>query len=344
MLAGMAATLALRPTPLASKRQQRIERLANRKKQTHPGPHRRTQPGRSPRSGRHLREQQHQTHLNMLNRHRRAIDTKIQELIAAEPTLARKAEIIASVPGLASKAAANLLAEMPELGTLRNPAAVSLAGLAPIARESGAWQGRRFIQGGRHPVRRLLYMPALAAIRCNPDMKQTYRTLAERGKPSPWQGRGRGHHAQTPGNLANVLIKQDRLWKLPNDPRLTPNKPSATAPCPCHHPNTLRRNPTGQAPKGQTTHPSQLAHPYLWLPMLDNMDTPRAGRPRYQALPPTPLSCRPLRPYKPGHSVLVIHIDDRIRIARHRLKHVSRQALVVLDEARKFARRLAQLR
>ena len=104
------------------------------------------------------------------------------QTIAAEPTLARKAEIIASIPGLASNTAANLLAEMPELGTLPNKAAVSLAGLAPIARESGAWQGRRFIQGGRHPVRRLLYMPAVAAIRCNPGMKLRIRAW-RRGWP-----------------------------------------------------------------------------------------------------------------------------------------------------------------
>ena len=187
MLACMAATLALRPTSLASKCQRALSDLQTGKNKLI-----RDRTAELNR-GDHLRDpllkQQHQTHLNMLNRHRRG---KIQELIAAEPTLARKAEIIASIPGLASNTAANLLAEMPELGTLRNPAAVSLAGLAPIARESGAWQGRRFIQGGRHPVRRLLYMPAVAAIRCNPDMKP-YRTLAERG-----QGRGRGHHAQTP--------------------------------------------------------------------------------------------------------------------------------------------------
>ena len=214
MLAGMAATLALRPTPLASKRQRALSDLQTGKNKLI-----RDRTAELNR-GDHLRDpllkQQHQTHLNMLNRHRRAIDTKIQELIAAEPTLVRKAEIIASIPGLASNTAANLLAEMPELGTLPNKAVVSLAGLAPIARESGAWQGRRFIQGGRHPVRRLLYMPAVAAIRCNPDMKQTYRTLAERGKPGKVAVVAIMRKLLV---LANVLIKQDRLW--------TPQRPQA---------------------------------------------------------------------------------------------------------------------
>ena len=32
-------------------------------------------------------------------------------------------------------------------------------------------------------MRRLLYMPALVAIRCNPDLKRTYEALVAKGKP-----------------------------------------------------------------------------------------------------------------------------------------------------------------
>jgi len=45
--------------------------------------------------------------------------------------------------------------------------AASLAGLAPILRESGAWKGEFRIGGGRHQRRRALYMRALVAIRHN---------------------------------------------------------------------------------------------------------------------------------------------------------------------------------
>ena len=61
--------------------------------------------------------------------------------------------------------AAGLIVHMPELGSLTAPRAASLAGLAPVTRESGRWKGRGFIQGGRHHVRRLLYMPALVAVK-----------------------------------------------------------------------------------------------------------------------------------------------------------------------------------
>ena len=37
--------------------------------------------------------------------------------------------------------------ELPELGDLDAKAVASLAGLAPLARDSGQWRGRRFIRG-----------------------------------------------------------------------------------------------------------------------------------------------------------------------------------------------------
>lgn len=207
LLATMAAALKLQPTPPASRRQRRLHDLQTarnalirqRTALLNRGAHL-TDP---------LLQRQHHTQLNLANRHLKAIDARIQTLITKDPDLARKAEIIASIPALADHTAANLLAEMPELGTLTNKAAASLAGLAPIARDSGAFTGRRFIQGGRHAVRRLLYMPAVAAVRCNPDMKRTYQALAQRGKP--------GKVALTAVMrklliLANALIQQDRLW------------------------------------------------------------------------------------------------------------------------------------
>ena len=118
----------------------------------------------------------------MFERHLRAIDRKLQTLIAADEARARKLEILTSIPGIAATTAAGLLAEMPELGALSG-AAASLAGLAAVPRESGAWQGRAFIRGGRARARRLLYMPAVAALRWNPDLAEVYRRLRERGKP-----------------------------------------------------------------------------------------------------------------------------------------------------------------
>src|SRR5690606_12852505 len=68
--------------------------------------------------------------------------------------------------------------------TLSNGQAASLAGLAPVARQSGNWTGRAFIRGGRPNVRQTLYMPALVVIRFNPDLKAKYDQLKAVGKAS----------------------------------------------------------------------------------------------------------------------------------------------------------------
>ena len=50
------------------------------------------------------------------------------------PDLARRAEILTSLPGVSRITAAGLLTQMPELGRLDAKAIASLAGLAPVRR------------------------------------------------------------------------------------------------------------------------------------------------------------------------------------------------------------------
>ena len=75
-----------------------------------------------------------------------------------------------------------MLTEMPELGTISGKQAASLAGLAPMSRQSGTWQGREHIRGGRAEMRRSLYLPAVVATRFNPDMKVKYDQFVASGK------------------------------------------------------------------------------------------------------------------------------------------------------------------
>ncbi|WP_052402433.1 IS110 family transposase [Muricoccus aerilatus] len=92
--------------------------------------------------------------------------------------------ILVSIPAIGEATALAMLIEMPELGTMDNKCAASLAGLAPIARDSGQHSGKRFIRAGRAHLRQALYMPALVAIRFNADMKTKYQALVARGKQS----------------------------------------------------------------------------------------------------------------------------------------------------------------
>ena len=161
-----------------------------------------------------LLKQQHKNRLAQLDRHLAAIDTEIGKRLAEDEGLARRAEILTSIPGVSHVTAAGLLTQMPELGRLDAKAVASLAGLTPVTRQSGAWQGRSFIQGGRARACRLLYMPALAAIRYNPDLRAKYRQLVAEGKPRKVAVVAVMRKLLL---LANALLEQDRCW-LPERP------------------------------------------------------------------------------------------------------------------------------
>ncbi|CAN7204706.1 IS110 family transposase [Rhizobium sp. LjRoot98] len=99
------------------------------------------------------------------------------------PDLARRCELLRSLPGVGPIVALSLLIRMPELGTMRRGQAASLIGVAPFDRDSGARRGQRCIAGGRRRPRRLLYIAALAAKRCDPTHKTFAQRMAAAGKP-----------------------------------------------------------------------------------------------------------------------------------------------------------------
>ena len=103
--------------------------------------------------------------------------------IAADPDLAAKRDLLESIPGIGVASSLTLLAEMPELGSLRPGAAAALAGLAPFSRDSGTTSGKRFIRGGRAIVRNVLYMAAISASRHKASLKPFADRLKAAGKP-----------------------------------------------------------------------------------------------------------------------------------------------------------------
>lgn len=71
---------------------------------------------------------------------------------------------------------------MPELGTISDKVAASLAGVAPHPRDSGTGKARRTIRGGRPAIRKVLYMAAVSASRTNPILMAFYQRLRDAGK------------------------------------------------------------------------------------------------------------------------------------------------------------------
>jgi len=137
------------------------------------------------------------------------LDAEIAALIEAQETTARSRDILCSMPGIGAVTAAAMLILLPEIGTLERKQVASLAGLAPITRQSGQWQGKAFIGGGRKPLRDALYMPALVAVRHNPDLKAKYDNMRTAGKPAKV---ALVAVMRKLIEMANALVKADRKW------------------------------------------------------------------------------------------------------------------------------------
>ena len=112
------------------------------------------------------------------------IDRELDHLIKASPLWREKEDLLRSFKGIGPVSARTLLADLPELGALNRKQIASLVGLAPIARESGSWRGRRSIFGGRGQVRAVLYMATVTAIRINACIRTFYQRLRQAGKPA----------------------------------------------------------------------------------------------------------------------------------------------------------------
>jgi len=138
------------------------------------------------------------------------LDEEIAARIAAEPILARRREILLSIPGVGPVAAAVLLVCLHEIGSCSAKQAALLAGLAPIACDSGDKTGQRHIRGGRAHVRSGIYMAAVAAARCNPSLATFYKRLRDAGKAAKVALTAVMRKLVV---LANVLVKEDRTWR-----------------------------------------------------------------------------------------------------------------------------------
>jgi transposase len=107
----------------------------------------------------------------------------VLEGIAQHPDLKERHRLLASLPGVGPIIAASLVVRMPELGQMKRGQAASLLGVAPFDRDSGQFKGKRFIAGGRQRPRRMVYLAALTAKRCDPTFKALAQRLADRAKP-----------------------------------------------------------------------------------------------------------------------------------------------------------------
>ncbi len=139
-----------------------------------------------------------------------ALDAAIERHIQQDQDLARRYAILTSIPSFGFLTAAILIACLAELGSITAKQTAMLAGLAPIADQSGKRDGARVVFGGRPRVRRILYLAALSAARFNADMRVFYQRLRAAGKPPKAALIAVARKLVV---LANTLISQDRMWQ-----------------------------------------------------------------------------------------------------------------------------------
>jgi transposase len=112
-----------------------------------------------------------------------ALETSIAQLIAQDPLWHQLDQVFRSIKGVADRTVARLMADMPEIGTLSNKTISKLAGVAPLARDSGKHQGKRSVRGGRASVREILFIVASVVGRYEPDFIAFQQRLSAAGKP-----------------------------------------------------------------------------------------------------------------------------------------------------------------
>lgn len=126
--------------------------------------------------------QQIKAHIDCLGKLEEDLNNQIQDLIRNDQELNAKARVLMKQTGVGTHTTRTLLGHFPELGSLTRQQVAAMAGLAPHPRESGKWQGKRRIHGGRAAIRKALYMAAKSAARWCPVLSPFFQKLRDSGK------------------------------------------------------------------------------------------------------------------------------------------------------------------
>ena len=137
------------------------------------------------------------------------LEQQVEQALREQPAACQRATQLRTAPGIGPKTCWALLADLPELGQLSARQAAALAGLAPLARDSGQFRGRRRIAAGRPRVRKALYMAARAAVRCDPHLAAFRARLLAVGKPKQVALIAVARKLLV---ALNAMIRDDRPW------------------------------------------------------------------------------------------------------------------------------------
>ena len=148
--------------------------------------------------------------LEFLRKEAKTLDKELDAMLSLDEANQRKLEILESVKGIGPVTRSMIISKLPELGKLNRGQIAKLAGVAPINRDSGTKEGKRFIGGGRSYVRRILYMATLSAIRSNSTIRAFYHQLKSRGKLSKVAIVACMRKLLT---IVNLMLKTNQVWQ-----------------------------------------------------------------------------------------------------------------------------------
>lgn len=156
-------------------------------------------------------QRQVDAHIAWLEEALRRLDKDVHTLIRTTPVWRETDDLLRSVPGIGPVTACVLISDLPELGRLDRRRIASLVGVAPFARDSGAFRGRRMITGGRGAIRRVLYMATVAALKHNPVIAAFYARLVANGHPVKVALTAAMRKLLI---IANAIVRDHRPWQI----------------------------------------------------------------------------------------------------------------------------------
>lgn len=150
-------------------------------------------------------------HITWLQERIRQLDEEIERFSQTQSEWRSQINLLRSVPGIGPVIATTLVAALPELGKLKDKRISALVGVAPFNHDSGKFQGKRRIWGGRAAVRSALYMGTMVAVRYNPVLKVFYERLLTAGKAKKVALVACMHKLL---RILNAMIRDQKPWQI----------------------------------------------------------------------------------------------------------------------------------
>lgn len=112
------------------------------------------------------------------------LESLIDDHIDNHPDLKKDRELLESIPGIGSVMARQMVAVIRSRSFTQASQVAAFLGLVPVEHQSGTsvYSPPRLSKRGDARVRGKLYMAAVVATRCNPDIRDQYKRLLGNGK------------------------------------------------------------------------------------------------------------------------------------------------------------------